>query len=300
MRQFGQSPDSNTVPHTKHWARGRVAIGTGWSAVATRSGSGGGDAGGATNVGSLRAGVAGAGDSIGFGEASAAIGSGSTGVAGGEEGVAGSFFWSAGVAEPFPPLGASSGSFLRRRKNDIRSATGRDALDLSELARSPFSLSPATGACMPTPTERLRALGHELPPPPKPAGAYSPVVVQNGLAWVSGQIVVEAGKVVQPGLVDRDVPTDAARDLARRATLQALSALQATLGSLDRVERFLRVAVYVATSPGFDRPHEVANGATELLIELWGEEGRPARIAVGMASLPLNAPVEVEFLLAVR
>jgi enamine deaminase RidA (YjgF/YER057c/UK114 family) len=151
-----------------------------------------------------------------------------------------------------------------------------------------------------TPSERLRALGIELPPPPKPAGAYSPVVTHGNLAWVSGQIAVEGGQVVRPGLVDRDVPIDVARDLARRATLQALSALDSALGSIDRVHRFLRVAVYVATSPGFDRPHEVANGATELLIELFGEEGRPARIAVGMASLPLNAAVEVEFLLATR
>ncbi|MGI0071571.1 MAG: RidA family protein [Thermoplasmata archaeon] len=152
----------------------------------------------------------------------------------------------------------------------------------------------------PTPTERLRALGIELPPPPKPAGAYSPVVTHGGLAWVSGQIVVESGKVVHPGWVDRDVPVDVARDLARRAALQALSALGASLGSIDRVERFLRVAVYVATSPGFDRPHEVANGATELLIDLFGDHGRPARVAIGVASLPLNAAVEVEFLAAVR
>lgn len=153
---------------------------------------------------------------------------------------------------------------------------------------------------MPTATERLATLGIELPPPPKPAGAYSPVVVHGGFAWVSGQIAVDGGKVVRPGLVDRDVPVDAAKELARRATLQALSALRATLGSLDRVERFVRVAVYVASSDGFDRPHEVANGATELLIDLWGESGRPARIAVGVARLPLNAPVEVEFFLAVK
>lgn len=152
----------------------------------------------------------------------------------------------------------------------------------------------------PTPSERLRTLGIELPPPPKPAGAYSPVVAWDGYAWVSGQIAVEGGKVVRPGRVDADVPVDVAKDLARRATLQALSALAASLGTIDRVRRFLRVAVYVATSPGFDRPHEVANGATELLIELFGDDGRPARIAVGMASLPLNAAVEVEFFLATR
>lgn len=151
-----------------------------------------------------------------------------------------------------------------------------------------------------TPTERLRALGIDLPPPSKPAGTYAPVVTHDGLAWVSGQIAMEAGKVLHPGWVDRDVPAEVAHDLARKATLQALSALSATLGSIDRIRRFLRVAVYVATSPGFDRPHEVANGATQLLVDLFGENGRPARIAVGVASLPLNAAVEVEFLLAVE
>jgi enamine deaminase RidA (YjgF/YER057c/UK114 family) len=144
----------------------------------------------------------------------------------------------------------------------------------------------------------MRELGIELPPPPGPAGAYTPVAVVERWAFVSGQIVTEAGAVVRPGLVDRDVPKDAAKALARRGALQALSALQATLGSLDRIRRFVRVAVYVASSPGFDRQHEVANGATELLVEIWGEAGRPARIAIGVAALPLNAAVEVEFLVA--
>ena len=148
------------------------------------------------------------------------------------------------------------------------------------------------------PSERLRALGLRLPPPPRPAGSYSPVALHGGFAWVSGQIVFEGGAVVSPGLVDRDVSPEVARDLARRASLQALSALEAALGSIDRVRRFLRVAVYVASSPGFARQHEVANGATDLLVELYGEAGRPARVAIGVASLPLNAAVEAEYWVA--
>jgi len=148
----------------------------------------------------------------------------------------------------------------------------------------------------PTPSERLRELGIVLPPPPRPAGTYSPVVLEGDRAWVSGQIVTEGGSVLHPGLVDGDVPVEVARDLARRAGLQALSALAAELGSIDRIRRFLRVTVYVASSPGFGRQHEVANGATELFVQLFGEAGRPARAAVGVASLPLNAPLEVECL----
>jgi enamine deaminase RidA (YjgF/YER057c/UK114 family) len=149
---------------------------------------------------------------------------------------------------------------------------------------------------VPSPSERLRELQLELPPPPTAKGTYAPVVWEGTRAWVSGQIVTEGGTVVRPGLVDRDVPLEVARDLARRASLQALSALENHLGSIDRVRRFLRVTVYVATSPGFARQHEVANGATDLLVGVFGEEGRPARAAVGVAGLPLNAPVEVEFL----
>ncbi len=147
----------------------------------------------------------------------------------------------------------------------------------------------------PTPSERLRALGLALPPPPGPAGAYSPVVAHGGFAWVSGQIVRDGGSVVRPGLVDRDVAIADGKAIARRATLQALSALEASLGSIDRIVRWVRVTVYVASSTGFDRQHEVADGATELLVDLWGEAGRPARAAIGVAGLPLGAPVEVDY-----
>jgi enamine deaminase RidA (YjgF/YER057c/UK114 family) len=151
-----------------------------------------------------------------------------------------------------------------------------------------------------TPTERLKALGLELPPTPRAAGSYAPVVVEGDRAWVSGQIATRDGAVLNPGLVDRDLGVEAAQEVARQATLQALSALASTLGSLERIRRVLRVGVYVASSPGFVRQHEVGNGATELLIQLFEEAGRPARASVGVAALPLNAPVEVELVVAVH
>jgi len=146
----------------------------------------------------------------------------------------------------------------------------------------------------PAPSERLAALGIVLPPPPKPAGTYTPVVRTGSLAFVSGQIVTDGGAVVHPGTVDHDVPFAVAVDLARRATLLALSALAEALGSIDRVRRAVRVGVFVAVSPGFHREHEVANGATQLLVDVFGEHGRPARSTVGVAGLPLGAAVEVE------
>ena len=146
------------------------------------------------------------------------------------------------------------------------------------------------------PSEQLRRLGLTLPPAPTAKGSYSPVVRSGHLAWVSGQIVFEAGAVVRPGTVDRDVPAPVASDLVRQATLQALSALAADLGSLDAVRRVVRLGVFVASSPGFHREHEVANGGSDLLIALFGEAGRGSRTTLGVASLPLNAPVEVELL----
>jgi enamine deaminase RidA (YjgF/YER057c/UK114 family) len=149
-----------------------------------------------------------------------------------------------------------------------------------------------------TASERLAELGLTLPPPPRPAGSYAPVVVEGRQAWVSGQIVARDGSVLFPGKVDSEVSAAQAREVARLATLQALSALSDTLGSIDRIRHVLRVGVYVASTSTFTQQHEVGNGATELLIELFEEAGRGARASVGVQSLPLNAPVEVELLVA--
>jgi enamine deaminase RidA (YjgF/YER057c/UK114 family) len=148
----------------------------------------------------------------------------------------------------------------------------------------------------PKPSDRLRSLGIELPPPPTPKGSYSPVVRTGSLAWVSGQIVFEQGSVVRPGKVDREVPAEVASDLVRRATLQAVSALAAELGGVDRIRRAVRLGVFVSVSEGFHREHEVANGGSDLLLSILGESGRASRSTVGVAGLPLNAPVEVELL----
>jgi enamine deaminase RidA (YjgF/YER057c/UK114 family) len=151
-----------------------------------------------------------------------------------------------------------------------------------------------------SPSERLRELHLSLPPPAPPLGSYAPVVVERGLAWVSGQIVTKDGRALHAGSVDQSVDVTQARELARLATLQGLGALAATLGSIDRVRRIVRVAVYVSASPGFVRPHEVADGASDLLVEVFGEAGRPARVAMGVWMLPLGAPVEVELTAAVE
>ncbi len=146
------------------------------------------------------------------------------------------------------------------------------------------------------PLQRLQELGISLPPPPEPFGSYRPVVRSGSLAWVSGQIALHDAHVISPGSVDRDVPVEAAQDAARRATLQALSALAKELGSLDAVKRVVRLGVFVSVSPGFHREHEVANGASDLLVSIFGDAGRPTRTTIGVAGLPRNGPVEVELL----
>lgn len=152
----------------------------------------------------------------------------------------------------------------------------------------------------PTALEALRALGLDLPPPPKPAGSYLPAVREGDLVWVSGQGAFRDGRVLTPGTVESRVTVPQAQEAARVATLQGISAIVELVGSLDRIRRMVRVGVYVASDPEFTRQHEVGNGATELLIAVFGESGRPSRVSLGVPSLPLNFPVEVELLAAVR
>jgi enamine deaminase RidA (YjgF/YER057c/UK114 family) len=144
------------------------------------------------------------------------------------------------------------------------------------------------------PEASLTRLGIELPPPPKPVAIYVPVRVARGLAFVSGQVVLQDGAAVSPGHVGSDVTVEEAAELARRCALQALSALRAKLGSLDRVAGIVQVSVFVSSAPGFTEQPTVANGASEFLVEVFGPENGPhARAAVGVPELPLGAPVEV-------
>lgn len=141
--------------------------------------------------------------------------------------------------------------------------------------------------------ERLTELGIELPPAPAPVASYVPVRIADALAFVAGQIPLEDGNVSPTGAVDADVTVEQAQEGARRCALQALAALREALGTLDRVIGIGQLTVYVASSPGFTRQPTVANGASDVLIEIFGERGRHARAAVGVAELPLGASVEV-------
>jgi enamine deaminase RidA (YjgF/YER057c/UK114 family) len=147
--------------------------------------------------------------------------------------------------------------------------------------------------------ERLAELGIILPPAPQPVASYIPVKVVGDLAWVSGQIPMQDGSVTVAGKVGGEVTIDDANAGTRRCALQALSALQAALGTLDRVKGIVKLDVFVASATGFTDHPTVANGASDLLVEVFGDEGRHARAAVGVPELPLGAAVEVALLVQV-
>lgn len=141
--------------------------------------------------------------------------------------------------------------------------------------------------------ERLTELGIALPPVPSPVASYAPVAVAGGLAFVAGQIARIDGEVVHPGRLGDDVDVDQGKEAARRCALQGLAAIREALGGFERLRRIVRVEVFVASTDSFDRQPAVADGASDVLAEILGEAGVHARAAVGVASLPLGASVEV-------
>jgi enamine deaminase RidA (YjgF/YER057c/UK114 family) len=144
--------------------------------------------------------------------------------------------------------------------------------------------------------DRLAELGLELPPAPRPVASYVPAVVEGGFVFVAGQVPIQDGSLLLTGKVGDGVDLAAGAWAARRCALQALAVLRETLGSLDRVTQIVRVGVFVASAEGFTDQPRVANGASDLLVEVFGEAGRHARTAVGVSELPLGAPVEVELI----
>ncbi|WP_323742979.1 MULTISPECIES: RidA family protein [unclassified Rathayibacter] len=146
--------------------------------------------------------------------------------------------------------------------------------------------------------ERLAELGIELPAVAAPAGAYVPAVVQGSLVYTAGQIPFVNGTLATVGKVGAEVSPEVAKDLARVCVLNALAAVADAIGSLDRVTQIVKLTGFVASGPGFTGQPGVINGASELLGEVFGEAGRHARSAVGVAELPLGAPVEVELIVA--
>jgi enamine deaminase RidA (YjgF/YER057c/UK114 family) len=143
--------------------------------------------------------------------------------------------------------------------------------------------------------DQLRNLGYELPPVPHPAGSYVPATLATGiLLFTAGQLPFKDGQLPYTGKVGVDVSVEDAKEAARLCALNALAAVKAEIGTLENVGRVVKVTGYVASAAGFNGQPEVMNGASDLLGHLFGEKGLHSRTAVGVAELPLDAPVEVE------
>lgn len=141
---------------------------------------------------------------------------------------------------------------------------------------------------------RLAALGVTLPVAAAPAANYVPFAQSGKLILTSGQLPLNEGKLVATGLLGRELDVAAGKEAAKYCAINVLAQLQAATGDLEKIARLVKITVFVASTPDFTEQHLVANGASDFLVEVLGEAGRHARSAVGTASLPLNAPVEVE------
>ncbi len=149
--------------------------------------------------------------------------------------------------------------------------------------------------------EKLQALGLSLPQAPKPVASYLPVVRSGLLIYVSGQLPMVQGKLMCTGRVPGQVSIEQAQQAAGQCVLNALAIVNDHLqGDWSLFERMVRVGVFVASDDGFVEQPKVANGASDLLVAIFGDVGRHARAAVGVNTLPLGAPVEVELLVAVK
>jgi enamine deaminase RidA (YjgF/YER057c/UK114 family) len=148
---------------------------------------------------------------------------------------------------------------------------------------------------------RIKELGITLPPPPKPAGNYVPGVRVGNLLYLSGHgPLQEEGKARAKGKVGRDLSPEEAYKVAREVGINLLGSTRALLGSLDKVKRVVKVLGMVNSADGFGEQPKVINGFSDLMVEVFGENGRHARSAVGMAELPFAIPVEIEMILEVE
>lgn len=148
--------------------------------------------------------------------------------------------------------------------------------------------------------EKIRELGFKIPEAPKPLAAYIPAIRVNDLVFTAGQLPMEDGQLKYKGKVGKDLTEDEGRKAAEICALNCLSVVKSVTGSLDNIERIVKLTVFVNNVDGFAAQPKVANGASELMVKIFGENGKHARSAVGVSGLPLDAPVEIEMVVKVK
>jgi enamine deaminase RidA (YjgF/YER057c/UK114 family) len=142
--------------------------------------------------------------------------------------------------------------------------------------------------------KRLSDLGITLPAAAAPAANYVPFMASGNLVFTAGQLPLKDGKLIATGLLGRDVDVAGGKEAAKQCAVNILAQAKAALGDLEKIKRIVKISVFVASSSDFTEQHLVANGASDFLVAALGERGKHARSAVGVASLPLNAAVEIE------
>jgi enamine deaminase RidA (YjgF/YER057c/UK114 family) len=152
---------------------------------------------------------------------------------------------------------------------------------------------------MPTPEERLKELGIDLPEVPAPLGSYVACIRTGNLLFLSGMLPLREGTLLMTGKLGDPLSLEDGQEAARQAAVNGLSVVRAHVGSLDKVVRCVKVIGYVASAPAFSDQPKVLNAASDLLFAVLGDKGRHARAAVGVAVLPLDSPVEIDFIFEV-
>ena len=147
--------------------------------------------------------------------------------------------------------------------------------------------------------KRLKDLGISIPNAPKPAGSYVPVVLTGKLAFVSGQIPIKDGQVVYQGKVGDTQSIDDAQEAAKLCVINGLAQIEAYCGTLDNLEKIIKISGFVNSIKDFTEHPKVINAASDLLMKIFGEKGRHSRIAIGVSSLPLNATVEIDMVVEI-
>ena len=167
------------------------------------------------------------------------------------------------------------------------------------MALAVLGASNAAGQGAGSPEARLKTLGIQLPPAPTPLASYVPVVRTGNLVYLAGQGPLAGGKPTVTGKVGAELTEEEGYKAARATILISLAVLRAEIGSLDRVRRIVKLVGWVNSAPGFTRQPWVVNGASDLLVEIFGDAGKHARSSVGANELPLNIPVEIELIVEV-
>ncbi|MFA7421332.1 MAG: RidA family protein [Melioribacteraceae bacterium] len=149
--------------------------------------------------------------------------------------------------------------------------------------------------------EKIKEItGQELPTAPKPLAAYIPAQMTGNLVFTSGQLPMKEGKLIAEGKVAGVVSEEVAIQCAQQCAVNCISAVKSVIGDLEKIEQIVKVVVFVNSSAGFSGQPKIANGASEFLVQVFGEQGKHARSAVGVSELPLNAPVEIEMIVRVK